>query len=265
MFRLLNSSVALLHHSIFNSTQQNVKMADVIHINRYLSLSPSLSHTFVVWFLAYDYCQGGRRINSTYLSGQIFQNSRRVNGSGGSNTSMAGGSVLEMTMYSADWELLVCWSEKENLFNDCRQNCLQEVFISFILPEDQHGPNGRQPLLSPFQSLFQLCLQPTKINHQNQINGIPLFLCSTKHTTKSSREPTHTMQKALLLCPKTNTSALTDAARAKNQTPHKTEVRRSPLFCHFEREIQGALRQSLVRAIGFGLLNIRRDYMAYHF
>ena len=43
-----------------------------------------------------------------YLSGQVLQDGCRVDGSGGSHTSVRGGPVLEVTVDPAHWELKSC-------------------------------------------------------------------------------------------------------------------------------------------------------------
>lgn len=51
--------------------------------------------------------------SSTHFGCQIFENGSTVDGSGGSNTSMACCAVLQMTMDTTDWELF--WRKHKNL------------------------------------------------------------------------------------------------------------------------------------------------------
>lgn len=98
----------------------------------------------------------------SHLSGQILQDSGWVDCSCGSNTAMAGRSVLQVSVDTTNREL---FREKIVKFRLAGNQALALWATIFDIPEVQHELNVRRLLPLLFLSPYRLYLLPVRINY----------------------------------------------------------------------------------------------------
>ena len=114
-----------LHLQILGGIASQLKNLQMKYVNIELVWITSLYVSFFSGLFSTSLCS--KPFHKIYLSGQVFKDGSRVNGSGSSDTSMWSSSVLQVTMDTSDGELKTGTSWSWNGLG----LCLSRVFSGF--------------------------------------------------------------------------------------------------------------------------------------